>query len=131
MILAKLTDFLELDDVTESISVHLGGGFIGLFAVAFYNETDGIFIDNSTDGKILLHQMAGFGVLVPWAFVWTLVIFVVMSYLKLLRESLKTEIIGYDYIDFTKDMELRPGAKLSRKTTSKVARFLQKFSADR
>lgn len=95
-----------------------------MFIVAFYNETNGIFTSsNPTEGMIFVRQIEGFAVLLAWGVGWSLILFLTLNHFKILRESLRTEVIGYDYVDYAKGFVLRPGAALTKKAPNKLSRF--------
>jgi len=70
---------------------------------------------------IFVYQLVGWAVIAAWSFCWSFLIYGLLKYVKLLRTDLKTEIVGYDFIEFAQEYELKddtltPAAKQKAKT---------------
>lgn len=105
IIMANLIYRLQLDDPCEFISVFAAPGFAGLIIAAFFNGFHGIFYDNATTGEVIIYQLLSFGIMFLWAFLISFVAFGIMRWGKFIRVGLKTEIVGYDYIDAARHLD--------------------------
>jgi len=106
LIMARLVYRLQLDDPCEFIAIFAGPGFAGLIIAAFFNGFHGIFYDNATTGEVLIYQLLSFGIMFLWAFLIALLAWGLMRLCKALRIGLKTEIVGYDYIDGARHLDM-------------------------
>jgi len=105
LIMAWIVSKTHLDDPTEFFAIFGGGGIGGVFVAAFFNRTNGIFYENATEGEILVYQVLGLGILIAWTFFIAFITFGLLSALRILRISVKTEIVGYDYIDAARHLD--------------------------
>lgn len=96
----KLFDKLKLDDALEAWQLHGACGTLGVGICAFFNHYDGIFVNNITSGKVLGRQILGWLVISSWSFVLSLIVWLACKYFGILRVDLKTELIGYDFMDY-------------------------------
>jgi len=101
-----LFEKLHLDDALEAWQLHGVCGTIGVFLEAFFNHGDGIFHGNPTGGKVLGRQMLGWLCISVWSFGWSFLVFYALKVLKILRVDLKTEVIGYDFMDYAENVRL-------------------------
>jgi len=102
----KLFEHFHLDDALEAWQLHGMCGSIGVLCVAFFYHDGGIYHGNPTHGKIFGNQLLGWLCISAWSFGVSLLIFLALKYLKILRVDLKTEIIGYDFIDYAENIKL-------------------------
>jgi len=115
--LCKVFDKLQIDDAVEAFQLHGGGGTSGVFCTAFLIRSKGLVYGNP--GIIFGYQLLGWIVLAGWSFIWGLIVYGTLKVLGILRVDLKTEIVGYDYIEFAEDYDLpdvtlRPSDKTQR-----------------
>ena len=111
--LCKLFDHFKIDDAVEAIQLHGGGGAAGVMCTAFLHRKQGILYGNPTNGKIFGIQLMGWAVIAAWSFLCSSIIWYVLKLLKVLRTDLKTEIIGYDFVEFENQIDFE-GKKLIR-----------------
>lgn len=102
----KLFEKLKLDDALEAWQLHGACGTLGVGICAFFNHYDGIFYDNNTEGKVLGRQIFGWFIISAWSFSISLIVWLICKWLNILRVDLKTEIIGYDFIDYADNVSL-------------------------
>lgn len=115
LLLCKLFDVMHVDDAVEAFQLHGGGGTAGVFCAAFFNKHNGIYYGNITSGKIFGWQLAGWITLALWSFLASSVVWWSLKKFELLRTDLKTEYVGYDYIEFVDDLDFS-GKKLVKKS---------------
>lgn len=94
-----LFEKLHLDDSLEAFQLHGVCGTVGVGCAAFFNHEDGIFHGNPTSGKVLGHQILGWLCISAWSFVISLIVWKTLQFAGILRLPLKTELIGYDFMD--------------------------------
>jgi ammonia channel protein AmtB len=114
VLVAKLFDAIKLDDPSESFAVFWGGGAVGSMVLSFLNITLGILYDNPTDGKIFGLQLMGMVVNGVWAFVCMLIFCFILKLVHAYRVDVRTEVVGYDYIEFADEIDFT-GKKLTIK----------------
>lgn len=115
VLLAKIFDAIRLDDPTESFAVFWGGGAVGAMVNAFLNLVIGIFYSgNSTNGKTFGIQLMGIVVNGAWAFVLMLLFCLILKFTHAYRVDVRTEVVGYDYIEFADEIDFT-GKKLTIK----------------
>jgi ammonia channel protein AmtB len=107
--LCKLFDKLQLDDTCEAFPLHGGGGTSGVMCAAFLKRSNGILYGFT--GNFFGVQLLGWVVISAWAFCWSLLIWGTLKAIGWLRTDPKTEIVGYDFIEFADDYDL-PDYKL-------------------
>jgi len=90
---------VRLDDPAEFFPMFGAPAICGVICAAFFNLSNGIFFDNGPEGEVLIWQLLSMGILIGWTFFIALICFGILKLFKALRIGLKTEIIGYDYID--------------------------------
>jgi ammonia channel protein AmtB len=95
----------RLDDPAEFFSIFGAAGIAGVICAAFWNTVNGIFWNNPTEGEILIWQLLSLGIMAGWIFIISLITFALLRVLRLLRVGLKTEIVGYDYIDGARHLD--------------------------
>lgn len=89
-----LMDYFKLDDVTHSISVHFTMGLMGCFGVGLWDNSRGGFHDN--DGELIGSQLGGELAIVAWASVWSVALFTVCKYLKVLLVPQSVQMEGFN-----------------------------------
>jgi ammonia channel protein AmtB len=105
LIMAWIIHHAEFDDPTEFFALFGGAALGGIFSAAFFNRTNGIWYDNATEGEIVIYQMLGTAILVLWTAFVCFIGFWLLKVTRTLRVSLKTEIVGYDYIDAARHLD--------------------------
>lgn len=105
VIMSYLFYHLRWDDPAEFFPMFGAPAICGIICAAFLNIVNGIFYSNGTEGEVLLWQLLGGIIIIGWAFGVGVICFALLRALKALRISLKTEIIGYDYIDGGRHLE--------------------------
>lgn len=108
-----LFEKLHLDDSLEAFQLHGVCGTVGVGCAAFFNHVDGIFHGNPTGGKVLGRQILGWLCISAWSFVISLIVWKCLQLAKILRIDLRTEIIGYDFIDHAEKVTI-PHCKLEK-----------------
>eukprot|EP00301_Raphidiophrys_heterophryoidea_P002180 c11021_g1_i1.p1 GENE.c11021_g1_i1~~c11021_g1_i1.p1 ORF type:complete len:462 (-),score=101.18 c11021_g1_i1:264-1649(-) len=112
---SKLLHQLKIDDPVDSSPVHLFCGTWGSLAVGLFAKPDyvqmaymsspnkslyqnyGLIYDNHS-GSLLLWQFISLVCVMVWVAVLTCSIFAVFAYFKLLRISIKSEMVGLDHV---------------------------------
>ncbi|KAL4224963.1 ammonium transmembrane transporter [Mactra antiquata] len=90
---------LKVDDPLEAVSVHFGGGLLGVFSAAFLHKDEGIFFNwNKRSGMVLLWQITGICVITAWTVSTSFILFGALKLLKVLRVPEDDEIKGLDII---------------------------------
>jgi len=113
LIMAWVIHKAEFDDPTEFFALFGGAALGGIFSEAFFNRTNGIWYDNATEGEVVIYQMLGTTVLILWTVFVSVIGFWLLKVTKALRVSLKTEIVGYDYIDAARHLEYDENLQLA------------------
>ena len=119
ILFCKLFEKLEIDDACEAFQLHGGGGMAGVMITAFLHNEKGILFDKPTNKNIFGIQLLGLIVIAGWSFIWSYIIWGCLSRMKLLRVDLKTEIVGYDYIEFADKYKLY-STELKKKKKEKL-----------
>jgi len=96
-LLCVLFEKLHLDDALEAFQLHGGCGTTGVICAAFFRKDVGVFFINP--GSIIGDQIFCWFMISIWSFGWSYLVFFTLHKIGILRVSLKTEIVGYDYID--------------------------------
>jgi ammonia channel protein AmtB len=96
-VLCFIFEKIKLDDALEAFQLHGGCGTTGVIAAAFFNHHNGIY--HGGPGKTLGYQILCWLVISSWSFVWSFIIYFILNKMGWLRVDLKTEIVGYDFID--------------------------------
>jgi len=78
----------------------------------FLNRTDGYLFGYT--GAYFGYQLLGWVVISAWSFACSMIIYGVLKAFKILRTDLKTEIVGYDFIEFADDYELQSSELIVR-----------------
>jgi Amt family ammonium transporter len=102
----KVFEHFHLDDALEAWQLHGMCGSIGALCPAFFYHEGGIYHGNPTKGKIFGNQLFSWFIISIWSFSISLLVFLILKYAKILRVDLKTEIIGYDFIDYAENIRL-------------------------
>jgi len=105
-IACRVFEHFKLDDSLEAWQLHGMCGTIGVLCEAFFNHTDGIYHGNATRGRVFGRQLFGWFIISIWSFSISLVVWLVLKYAGILRVDLKTELIGYDFIDHAHKVRL-------------------------
>jgi len=92
----KLMEKLGVDDPIEASQVHGFSGAWGLIAVAIFDNKKGLVSDNPEKGSFLGWQLIGMVIIIVWTAFFSLIYFLVMKKLNLLRVPLFEEIVGLD-----------------------------------
>jgi ammonia channel protein AmtB len=115
VLLCKVFDMLEIDDACEAVELHGGAGSAGIFAAAFFNTTNGIFYNGPNPGSVFGIQALGWLCIFAWSFLTSAIVYFILNKLGVLRVDLKTEIIGYDYVEFAKNFDFTGKRLIKRK----------------
>jgi len=116
-ILCLVFEKLKLDDALEAFQLHGGAGTTGVIAAAFFNHKNGIF--HGGPGKSLGYQLLCWLVISSWSFIWSFIIFFSLKKIGWLRVDLKTEIVGYDFMDSAGHLHFDEAKKLKRAPVKK------------
>jgi len=76
-----------------------------VLCVAFFNNKNGIYYNNPTGGRVLGIQLMGWAVISLWSFLVSIVIYGICKLLGILRLDLKSEIMGYDFVEFADEFD--------------------------
>jgi len=95
----------QVDDPAEFFPTFACAGFAGIFCAAFFNRFNGVFYNNATEGEIVIDQMLSALIIAAWTFFVASIFFFILKKLRMLRVSLKCEIVGYDYIDGSRHLD--------------------------
>ncbi len=92
----------KLDDPLDAVGVHFGGGCLGVLAVPFFKQGEGIFwIGNQVDPWYsLAHNITGLICIILWSAFWSGLIFGGLKYFKQLRIPPDTEFKGCDSVRY-------------------------------
>ena len=86
LLLAHLVEKAKLDDPVEAVAVHGGGGIAGIIAIAFFHPDKGILYQGIIQGHTFLGwQLCGLVVISAWSFAFTLIAFIPLRMLGVLR----------------------------------------------
>lgn len=85
---------IKVDDPLEASAIHGCCGALGLIAVAFFDQDDGIFYGH--DGKILGIQLLGCLCIFAWSLGWTFIFLMIFKSMKKLRIEHLEELVGAD-----------------------------------
>jgi ammonia channel protein AmtB len=110
-LLCYLFEKKKLDDALEAFQLHGGCGTTGVWAAAFFNHETGIF--HGGPGETLGRHILCWLIIAAWSFIWSFIVYAILNKYGMFRLDLKTEIIGYDFIDFAQDLKFS-GKKLER-----------------
>jgi len=116
-LLCKLFDILKIDDAVEAVELHGGAGSTGVFCNAFFRKDVGYFYGYSKGSAIFGYQLMGWVCIALWSFLCSSLIWGILKCFGLLRTDLKTEVIGYDYIEFAEHLDFT-GKRLVKKAHS-------------
>lgn len=116
-LLCVLFEKLHLDDALEAFQLHGGCGTTGVLAAAFFRDDVGVFHVNP--GSIIADQLFCWFMISLWSFGWSFIIFTILNKAGILRVDLKTEIVGYDYIDDAGHLDIGD-RKLEKSGNTKV-----------
>lgn len=89
-----MVDYLRIDDVTESISVHFTMGLVGCFGVGLWDNERGGFHGN--DGELLGSQLGSELAIVAWSSIWAVAIFGICKLAKVLRVPEVVQVQGFN-----------------------------------
>lgn len=90
-------EFWRIDDPLEVFPVHGLGGLWGLFAVGFFDNNRGALYHNALQqGRFMGYQIVGIVVIVAWTSLFSILGFLVMRKLHILRIDPAVEEIGLD-----------------------------------
>jgi len=95
---SKLMISCKLDDPLDAVAVHMGGGTLGVLAVPFFKQAEGIlWMGHTTESWDLLgYNLAGLLAIIAWSGFWSTFIFGGLQYFNNLRVGEQTEIKGND-----------------------------------
>ena len=99
---SKLMISCKLDDPLDAVAVHMGGGTLGVLAVPFFKQAEGIlWMGHTTESWDLLgYNLAGLLAIIAWSGFWSTFIFGGLQYFNNLRVGEQTEIKGNDLVGF-------------------------------
>ena len=97
---SKLMISCKLDDPLDAVAVHMGGGTLGVLAVPFFKQAEGIlWMGHTTESWDLLgYNLAGLLAIIAWSGFWSTFIFGGLHYFNNLRVGEQTEIKGNDLV---------------------------------
>jgi len=93
-----------IDDPCEVLLLFGVSGMVGTMNVAFLDPVNGIIYGNNTDGRYFGLQLMGLVCVGLWAAIMSAIFFVVLWGIGMLRVDIGSEVVGYEFMDFT-DME--------------------------
>lgn len=99
----------KLDDALEAFPLHGGGGMAGVLCAGIFSQSNGFLHENS--GKFFGWHIVGLICIAAWSFFLSLIVFYVLDKMGWLRVDLKTEIVGYDFIDYADHLKFEGGEK--------------------
>jgi ammonia channel protein AmtB len=95
-------DFYRIDDPLEVFQVHCLGGVWGLFATGFFDGNQGALYYNAyRQGQFMGYQIVGIVVILAWTSLLSILYFVIMRKLHLLRADVAVEEIGFDVAELS------------------------------
>jgi Ammonia permease len=118
VLLCWLFEKKKWDDALEAFQLHGGCGTAGVLCAPFFGHATGVFHDKS--GKYIGYHIVCWIIFVAWSFGWSFIVFWVLNKKGLLRVDLKTEIVGYDFIDFADKLKFDPNRKIELKRPENV-----------
>lgn len=90
-------EFWRIDDPLEVFPVHGLGGLWGLFAVGFFDNNRGALYDDALkQGRFMGYQIVGIVVIIAWTSLFSILGFLIMRKLHILRIDPAIEEIGLD-----------------------------------
>jgi len=116
VLVAKLFDALKWDDPTESFAIFGGGGAAGVMIAAFLNKLLGIFYGNVTWGRTFGYQLMGAVVIAAWSLVCSGIFLWILKLMNLLRVDVRTEVVGYDYLEYADEIDFTGKALTVKKS---------------
>lgn len=120
--LSKLMEAVRLDDPMDNFAIHAGGGMVGIMVESFLNPVEGIIYGNLTGGKMFGLQLMESVVIFVWSFLVTLIVFLILKAVRILRVDLRTEVCGYDYVEYADEIDFTGKNLLVRKIDSSVGK---------
>lgn len=87
---------LHIDDPVESAPTHLFGGIWGTLATGLFSNQHGVAYGFPDSGRFLGYQVVGIVSMFAWSSVCSILFFLAMKKLDLLRIAKEIEIIGLD-----------------------------------
>jgi Amt family ammonium transporter len=116
-VLCKIFEHYHIDDAVEAVQLHGGAGSTGVFCNAFFRHDVGYFYKMSKGAGIFGYQLLGWVVLCAWSFLASSIVWGLLKWFGLLRTPLKTEVIGYDFLEHAHDIDFT-GKRLVKKKVS-------------
>jgi len=89
---------------------------------SFYNIQKGIFYGYPQSGTTFGVQALGWLVILSWSFLTSCVVFWGLKQMGIARVDLKTEVIGYDYVEFAKQFDFTGKRLIKRKEAATALR---------
>jgi ammonia channel protein AmtB len=93
----------RIDDVVDSIPVHMINGAWGMIACGLFSTKDRLQlvygIDKDVAGRLLVNQLIGMVSIITWCVTMAVPFFLALSYLGILRSNVVAEVIGLDVVN--------------------------------
>jgi hypothetical protein len=90
-------DFWRIDDPLEVFPVHALGGVWGLFATGFFdNNRGGLYHNAYKQGRFMGYQLVGITIIIAWISLFSIITFLILRKLHLLRVDPAVEEVGLD-----------------------------------
>lgn len=93
----------RIDDVVDSIPVHMVNGAWGMIACGLFSTKDRLQlvygIDKDVAGRLLVNQLIGVVAIITWCVAMAVPFFLALSYLGILRSNVVAEVIGLDVVN--------------------------------
>ena len=122
VIAAKLIEAIKLDDPVETFATFAGGAGAGIMVNAFLIPIIGILYDNPTAGKIFGWQLLGNTIIPVWSFIIAFIIWMIIKVLRILRVDLRTEVVGYDFVEYADELDFTGKKLMVRKVEPAVGK---------
>jgi len=122
VLIAKIMDAVKMDDPTDNFAIHAGGGMVGLMVMSFLDTVVGIIYGNITAGRIFGVQLMESAVIGAWGFACGLIAFGFYKLFRMLRVDLRTEVCGYDYVEYADEIDFTGKNLLLRKVDPAVGK---------
>ncbi|KAK3579883.1 hypothetical protein CHS0354_029245 [Potamilus streckersoni] len=88
---------VRVDDPSDAVAMHLGGGTLGVITVGLLDRNKGILLKwNRQSGLFLAWQLAGMALIMCWTAFWSAIFFGIMRCAKILRIPEDVELKGLD-----------------------------------
>jgi len=119
-VLAKFFEWRKMDDPIDGFSMFAAAGAVGLCSVAFLNHLTGIVYHNQSHGRMLGTQVLSATIIPAWAFLMSLAFWLLMKLVKWHRIDVRTEVVGYDYVEFADEIDFTGKKLITRKVEPAV-----------